>query len=120
MVDLKNMSAEDILKRKDFYVERLNQLAEKISIYLTGNHAELRGCIIEEYAALKKEIGEEAKYLKRKCNNILDISQEHNGYAWGIIEADAWGFGVKINSPINQEMYNSVTEAKYKINKCFE
>lgn len=120
MVDLKSMSNEEILKRKDFYVKRLEHLKEEISMYLSGEHKELGECIKEEYTALKREIREEANYLKKRDNNILNVSQEHNGYAWGIREASAYGFTVRINSPINQKMYNSVAEARYRINKCFE
>lgn len=120
MVDLKSMSNEEILKRKDFYVKRLEHLKEEISMYLSGEHKELGECIKAEYTALKREIREEANYLQKKSNNILAISQEHNGYAYGIIEASAYGFKSKTNSSINEEMDNSVAEARYRINKCFE
>ncbi len=120
MLDIKSMSAEEVLNLKDSYVERLDQLDKMIEAYLTERDPKSGEKIKEEYTKLKKEITQEAKNLKREKNELLAISQEHNGYVSGIMEASACGFKAKSDSPINLNMLFSVKEARYRINKFFE
>lgn len=120
MVDLKKMTASEIISRKESYIERLKNLEKNIDRYLSYGETELQDVIREEYKSLKNEIREEAQYLDKSCNSIADVSNEHNAYAWGIMEANAFGFSVRTNSRISLDMFRSVGEAIYKINKYFE
>lgn len=120
MLDIKNMSAKEVLNIRNSYIERLDRLEEMIKAYLTESDSKLGEDIEEEYAKLKEEITQEAKFLEKEKNELLAISQEHNGFVWGIREASACGFDVPDRSPINQNMLFSVKEARYRMNKCFE
>lgn len=120
MVDLKKMTVSEIVSRKDAYIKRLRNLEKNIDQYLSHGETELQDVIREEYKSLKNEICEEARYLDKNRNSIMDVSNEHNAYAWGIMEANAFGFSAKTNSRIGWDMFHSVGEAIYKINKYFE
>ncbi|MFQ7607474.1 hypothetical protein [uncultured Blautia sp.] len=120
MVDFKKMTPEEIVNRKDNYLHKLNELELYIAKCINTNDAEARACASSIYAELKNTIREEAKYLDKIVNDISEMSKEHNAYYHGIIEASAYGFTVKTNARVNQEMLNSVEEAIYKIDKYFE
>lgn len=115
----RQMPIKQIIERKNKYLDRLEKLHDNIILYMDGDNKQ-KNNIRSEYSALKEEIRCEAHYLDKQQNSIMDVSDEHNAYEWGIIEANAFGFGVKINAPINQMMLNAVLEAEYKINKYFE
>lgn len=120
MVNFKKMTPEEIVNRKDNYLQKLNELELYISKCINTNDAEAKACASSIYAELKSAVREEAKYFDKIVNDISEISKAHNAYYHGIIEASAYGFSVKTNARVNQEMLNSVGEAKYKINKYFE
>lgn len=120
MLDIKNMSVEEVLNIKNSYIERLDRLEKMVKAYLIESNPKFGENIRKEYAKLKEEITQEAKSLEREKNELLAISQEHNGFVWGILEASACGFDVSDRSPINQNMLFSVKNARYRLNKSFE
>lgn len=71
MDNLKELSCTEIIERKDKYIARLNDLMRKIEMYLEGNRDEPEYKIRHEYAALKKEIKEEAIYLKKNWHYCI-------------------------------------------------
>ena len=119
MNELKNFSEEEIIKRKEMFLERMDNLMKNISEYLRYPDMELEYRIKEEYKELKNEIQEDAKYLKTRRNDISQISKSHLAYSEGIREASAFGFGVKTNAAVNEKMIYAVEEAHYRLNKYF-
>ena len=63
------------------------------------------------YKEMKESVFQEYKYLDKVSNEDMNERLEiHNWYKYGIIEASAKGFTSKVNSKINQSMFNSVDD----------
>ncbi|WP_109711617.1 hypothetical protein [Faecalicatena contorta] len=110
------MTEEEIIERGKAYVRRMNELVKKISAYISerkGDYNELQ----IEYRELKTEIAEEAKQLRRKKNDISNISSVHAAYQDGITGSDAYGFEAKVNDKITKHTLLSLSEARYRFTK---
>lgn len=118
MGELKKFTINQLLIRAKTYENRLNLLAKSISSFLeSGNKSADPDWIKKEYSELKKCIKDEYDYLSKQKNDISHISQVHNAYQYGILECSAWGFSSRVGSSINQDLFNSVEEAEYKLTK---
>ena len=87
---------------------------------MEGKHFSItqRDEIRDEYKMLKEELRQDAHYLSLARN--LDGSEIYESFFKpSILEAAAFGFTVAINKPINYSMYNSVSEAHYKLTKYY-
>ncbi|WP_310604833.1 hypothetical protein [Anaerosporobacter sp.] len=118
MEDLKQLNACQIIERAKTYESRMKSLEKSISEFISGG-SELADTewIKQEYAELKKIIKKEHDYFSKQKNDISDISQVHSAYQNGILECSAWGFSSRIGSGINQDLFNSIEEAEYKLTK---
>lgn len=118
MEEIFSLNSDQIICRAKEYERRMNVLAKSISNFLeNGNKSADTDWIKKEYAELKKYIKEEHNYLSKQKNDISHISQIHNAYQYGILECSAWGFSSRVGSSINQDLFNSVEEAEYKLTK---
>ena len=120
MVDLKVLSKRDLSNRMCNYIERVENLKNIIIDLLNNYDPKNIDKIRDEYRNLKNEIKEEANYLGKEKNKIVDISEVHNSYYWSIMEASAYGFNSRINSTIDQLLYFSVEEVYYKLTKYYD
>lgn len=120
MVDLKVLSKRDLSNRMCNYIERVENLKNIIIDLLNNYDPKNIDKIRDEYRNLKNEIKEEANYLGKEKNKIVDISEVHNSYYWSIMEASAYGFNSRINSTIDQRLYFSVEEVYYKLTKYYD
>ncbi|NLK74172.1 MAG: hypothetical protein GX288_02645 [Clostridiales bacterium] len=120
MVDLKVLSKRDLSNRMCNYIERVENLKNIIIDLLNNYDPKNIDKIRDEYRNLKNEIKEEANYLGKEKNKIVDISEVHNCYYWSIMEASAYGFNSRINSTIDQRLYFSVEEVYYKLTKYYD
>ena len=118
MEELKRSNSNQLIARAKAYENRMKTLAKSISDFLeSGSESTDPDWIKKEYAELKKCIKEEHDYLSKQKNDISHISQIHNAYQYGILECSAWGFSSRVGSSINQDLFNSVEEAEYKLTK---
>lgn len=117
-MDFNKMSDCELAEVMVNYINRVEHLLETINRYLYASDG---GKIQEErikdyYKGLKNE-------LRCDANNV-SLVRNRNGselymgaFSHSIREAAAFGFTVPSNSAVNQQMYNSVEEARYKLTK---
>ena len=85
-------------------------------MYLDGNRDITEDRIRREYSVLKRELREDAHYLELGKN--AHGSDLYLGFFIpSIKEAAAGGFTIPVNGKVNQDMYNAVSEANYKLQK---
>lgn len=116
-MNLKNFTEEQLLLRIKNYYDRTDALMDNMGAYFKNKSEEKERQIRQEYKALKQELNEEYTYFSAVKNDITEISRVHSCYQYGVQEAAAHGFRIKINGKINREMYNSVEEAHYRLEK---
>lgn len=116
MKDLKETTEMELLYKAKEYEKRMLDLEKDISDFMNGN-IQKESIIKNEYKKLKNEIREESKYLDKRRNSMLHISDIHNAYQHGIMECAAFGFRERVNSKIDQKLFNSVEEAEYRFTK---
>lgn len=119
-MDYKNMSDSELAKVMVNYINRTAHLKKLIANHMDGSDGGSVSVdkIKEEYAQLKKEIRDDADYLylvKNRDNRPIYMG----AFSPSIREAAAFGFMVKINHRVDQEMFNSVAEAHYKLTKYY-
>lgn len=115
-MDYKNMKNSDLASVMINYIGRTERLMKMISMYLDGNRNITAEMIRREYSVLKSELREDAHYLELGKN--AHGSDLYLGFFIpSIKEAAAWGFTVPVNGKVNQDMYNAVSEANYKLQK---
>ena len=100
------------------YILRIENLERIINNYLVYplNRTINEDNIKSEYKQLKNELREDAAYLdllKNRDGSYLYM----NYFSPSIREASAWGFAVSVNHRVNQEMFNAIEEAHYKLTK---
>lgn len=116
MMDFKNMKNCDLASMMVNYINRTEHLMDIIGLYLDGNRNITSEMIHLKYSDLKNELREDAHYLELEKNaDGSDLYMRF--FAPSIREAAAWGFTVPVNGRVNQDMYNAVSEANYKLQK---
>ena len=100
------------------YISRVEHLASMISGYIQGTNREYiqKERILSEYKLLKEELRRDANYL----DLVRNRNGSHlymNAFSRSIREASAWGFTVPINHRIDQSMFSTVSDARYKLTK---
>lgn len=119
-MDFKNMSDSDLAAVMVNYIGRIEHLADLISKYIQDVNREYihEERIREEYKLLKYELRKDADYLGLARNR--DGSQLYKyAFSHSIREAAAWGFAVPVSHRIDQRMYGSVSDARYKLTKYY-
>ena len=115
-MDYKNMENSDLASVMVNYIGRTEYLMKIISMYLDGNRDITEDRIRREYSFLKNEIRKDAHYLELGKN--AHGSDLYLGFFIpSIKEAAAWGFTIPVDGKVNQDMYNAVSEANYKLQK---
>lgn len=116
-MELKQMSDQQLAQRMVNYIERLEKLMHEISNYIELKDADT-GYIKCEYRALKEAIRADSDYVRKQRNQ--NGSQLYVYYFMPYIkEADAFGFMVPVNGRIDSKMFSAVSEAHYKLTKCW-
>lgn len=117
-MDFKNLSDCELAEIMVNYINRVAHLQYMIANYLdgTGNGAITAEHIKNVYRQLKSEIREDAHYLSLQRN-----SKGSNMYMYyfkpSILGADAYGFTVSVNAPVDGRMFSCVEEAHYRMRK---
>lgn len=111
-MDYKKMSDSELANVMVNYINRVAHLKKLISNHMNGTDCGSVSAerIEEEYAQLKKEICDDEEYLYF-VKNRDDRSLYMGAFSPSIREAAAFGFTVKTNHRVDQEMFNSVAEA---------
>ncbi len=122
MDELKKMSDKDLSIRMVNYIERVQKLMDSVSEIMNGKGTKmLIDSIHYEYKAIKQEINDDAHYLYLNMNRRNDEDSElyNRFFKPSISEAAAFGFTSSTNSRIDFKFYNSLEEARYKLNKFY-
>ena len=83
---------------------------------MDGNRNFTPDMIRRDYSTLKNELREDAHYLELDRN--YHGSELYMGiFSPSICGAATWGFTVPVNGKIDQEMYDAVSTASYKLQK---
>lgn len=116
MDELKNMTDYELAQRIQSYRYRLDALIKKVSAYMEDSTGS-KDDILDSYKTLKAEVKADAHYV-----DLLENSQgraaHYRDFVRALKEASACGFTAPTNSSINQKLFNSVSEAHYRLGKC--
>ena len=100
-MDYKRMEDSELAKVMVNYIGRVEHLQDVIGRYLQGYDCISASRIRDEYAQLKEELREDARYLSLKQNSKGSDLYE-GAFEPSIREAAAFGFTVPINASVNQ------------------
>ena len=118
MRDYKKCGNKELAAKMVEYIERTKRIIDLYNTESLLNHDEIK----DQYALLKKELQEDYKYLYPDKNRqgISDLYERY--FQPSIIEAIVEGFIVKIGANVNENLFHSLVDGRYKLTKyiCYE